>query len=269
MTNSNEKDFFAVAIIESLREGDKKTGEYLHTETLKYKKFQEENLTSLYYCCTNKNEFLAAFKDIIQKNKENYIINIVHIECHGSNEGLQLGSGEFIKWKDFFDITTPLNIQLANSLLLVIAACKGNSIIGSIDPEGRAPFKGVIGSFENVGEVAIRDGFEVYYDNFFFTFDFITSLEKMNEAISKEKPIFHNVGIEWCYDQITNPERDANLFKKISIDLALKEKNENPKYRWMKFRTLKRICQARIREDFRKLRKSKAYFMMEDLESHV
>ncbi|HEY5022703.1 MAG TPA: hypothetical protein VII30_09485 [Gemmatimonadaceae bacterium] len=50
---------------------------------------------------------------------------ILHIEAHGDAVGLELASGEHIKWSELAPVLTEINVGCQMNLLVVAAACEG------------------------------------------------------------------------------------------------------------------------------------------------
>lgn len=96
-------DGLRIYILESLRSGDKKTGEDLKDNLRQI--WYEQKITDFdcqYYKIFNSNDLeiqlVKIEKEILKENK----IPIIQFECHGSESGIQLASSELINWKDLF-----------------------------------------------------------------------------------------------------------------------------------------------------------------------
>lgn len=77
----------------------------------------------------NYEAFEASLKIGLKEAMDIYkgLIPILHVSAHGFEEGIQLSSGEIIKWDEFAELLRPLNIALSNSLLLCLSCCQGYS----------------------------------------------------------------------------------------------------------------------------------------------
>lgn len=52
---------------------------------------------------------------------------ILHLSAHGATPGIQLSSGDVIKWADLRALLVPINESLGGALLLCMSACEGYS----------------------------------------------------------------------------------------------------------------------------------------------
>ena len=98
-------DGIKVFIIESLRNGDKRTGEDLKDNLRQI--WYDQNLISDFDCqytyVHDSNDLICTIKDIDKQVTTSNKLPILQIECHGSSDGLQLGSMEMVIWKDLFN----------------------------------------------------------------------------------------------------------------------------------------------------------------------
>ncbi|MGD9977708.1 MAG: hypothetical protein AB7S54_07215 [Bacteroidales bacterium] len=256
---------FGLVIIESLGENDKKTGTILHDEIIKYKKFQEPDLSSYIYQVVTKEELFKAIDEIIEKNMNNIFLPILHFETHGFEEGIVLKSKEIIEWKELFSKTRELNILLKNTLVLHLGMCKGEYIISKINPLERAPFKAIIGTSKNIDEKKLLEAFEVFYDSFFFSFSPLEAVDKMNKAIDAEKKIFHLIMSDHCFDEIVNPNLNPSHLERIINQLAIHKKITNPRFESADFEVVRKYIEDIITKRLSEIKFKKDYFTMTDL----
>ena len=146
--NIKKIEGFKVYILESLCQGDRKTGEDLKDFLRQMsvdKKLSLSDFDYQYISISNKEELLAALATIGTEVDGNNKWPIIQVECHGSEkgEGLVVSSGENVCWKDLFDSLRTINIASSNLLILNLSMCFGDTVIRYIDPQKRAPFRGV------------------------------------------------------------------------------------------------------------------------------
>ncbi len=262
----NEEDgLFGVVIIESLEESEQKTGTALHSEAIKYKQFQEPNLSSYLYCPKSSVDFYNVLDEIIEKIKNENLFPLIHIECHGGDDGIQLASKELILWEDLFSKTTEINIELKNRLVLFLAMCSGISIIGKVNPEERAPFSAIVGTTSVISPDDLLHKYEEFYNNFFFSFDIVDSTKKMN-SVGNEKNTFHFITSEFCFDGIVNPNRDPHNFKRMVNQVAVQEKSNNPIYQMVSIEEVKQRVEFDMRKTFKEIKDKKDFFIMSDIQ---
>lgn len=77
----------------------------------------------------NKKAFEASFiiglKEAYQGYKD--LLPIIHISCHGNNEGIQLSSNEVISWNELKNILKPINRAFNGLLIVSLSCCEGYS----------------------------------------------------------------------------------------------------------------------------------------------
>ena len=83
-----------------------------------------------------------AVLDIEKSLSEGDILTL-QLETHGFDEGIGFNNVEILQWKDFYNIIRTLNIKTGHLLFVVMAMCKSITMISSINPEKRAPYRGL------------------------------------------------------------------------------------------------------------------------------
>jgi hypothetical protein len=76
-------------------------------------------------------------------------IPVLHVSAHGSQEGIQLSSGDDLSWAAFEALLTPINESLGGSLVLCMSACNGYSAcrMAMQKPDGPHPYLAMVGNF--------------------------------------------------------------------------------------------------------------------------
>lgn len=161
-------DGIKVFIIESLRNGDKKTGEDLKDNLRQI--WYDQNLIPDFDCqythVHDTNDLICTIKDIEKQVTTSNKLPILQIECHGSSNGLQLGSMEMVTWKELFNYIRPINIASYNLLMLNLSMCNGETVIRYIDPTQRAPFRAVTGPIGEVLPEVLEKAWLFFYENY-------------------------------------------------------------------------------------------------------
>jgi hypothetical protein len=176
-------EIFELIIIESLKKEEKQTGEILHDETIKYKKFQEAVLSSSLIKVKSKLEFIESLRNICKRVENDKLYPILHIETHGSLNGFHLSNGEEISWEELFEETRKINLLLKNSIMINLSMCYGMSMIAKINPDERAPFRAIVGTARPISWQLLLQSFEIFYNNYFFSFSVEDSIELVNKNI--------------------------------------------------------------------------------------
>jgi hypothetical protein len=136
-TMSFEAD--TIEIVDSIPDGEKQTARWIyeHAKDVQYSPLSVN-------CPINCHRIMTAdeLRTLLTKLAEEAAAHqdswpLVHIESHGSTEGVTLAQGDFISWIELQPYFNRLNRATRNHLLVVIAACWGfhgiKAIVGEID----------------------------------------------------------------------------------------------------------------------------------------
>lgn len=259
---SEEIKEIGLCIIESLRADDKKTGKILYDNTIKYKVFQEPNLSRYYFQINSKKEFFETLKLLIEKIKVDKLFPLLHFETHGGDEGIQLNSSEVITWEELHESLIEINLLLENKLAIYLGMCYGNAILSAVNPSKRASFRIVFGISKEIDESVLLVGFETFYNNFFFSFNPEESLSLMNKEIEGHGVIFSYTTAEQCFDYIIDTK--TQIFKQnVSRSALVMLRSGN--FRGKSYKELRIIAEQELINYFEKTRSNKSFFLMEDI----
>ena len=160
-------DSITVFILESLHKEDWRTGANLRDDLRQY---QYDNidfpLNYEYYVIDDETELRTMLSAIEQVTSSTNSIPIIQLECHGNVDGIELSSYQRISWIDFFDLIRPINIASLNLLLLNLSMCYSESIIRSIDPRKRAPFRAMAGPIGKAYPIPLQSSWSDFYKKY-------------------------------------------------------------------------------------------------------
>lgn len=126
-------------------------------------------------------------------------IPILHLECHGSQDGLELANQSFLRWEDIKPHLTELNIATRMNLLVVVSACEGSAIAATLGLVDRAPLHGFIGPTRVVQPSELERGYLALYE----TILRIRSARDAVQAMIAEVPdTFVYRSAEWMFQYI-------------------------------------------------------------------
>ncbi len=259
----NEEQQYALIIIESLKDDDKKTGTILNDELLKLKKFQQPYLKTIVFSPRSKDELLVLFETIIKLQNEKGFLPHLHFEIHGFENGLELSNGDRINWSELMKHLSEINYLSKNYLVVYLAVCFGAAILKNINPLERAPFKALVTPVLKITEQQILSGFTSFYDEYFTSFDLKESVNRMNEEIGER--IFAVVLSEYCFNRITRFEPDSAFGKDIMTFLKNRFINENS---WLKDKPdseINKITKESWKNYSDYLKTKRDYFLMNDI----
>ncbi len=174
--------FNSIYIIESLPEGDLKTGRDLYEDCIYPLSGLKEGLYTSLSQPFSKNEFIHTLDLIIEECKANNRWPILHIESHGCSEGIATASGEHINWQELKPYLCALNEISRLNLMVVMAACNGMDLAKVVLPTDRAPVWAIIGPPNPVKTGRLLDGFKAFYNKFFQTYDGREALNELNNS---------------------------------------------------------------------------------------
>lgn len=166
-------EFSNVFVIESLRSGDATTGTDLFNDTVRPRMMQKglETQCQLISIAT-KAEFLDSLTEIKNQIIYNLVNPIIHLEMHGSKDGLEVTNGEVITWQELQGRLIEMNSLSENNLFISMATCYGGYLYTVISPRLRTPFWGFIGPFEKVDTDEVLANYTAFYNEFLLSNDF-------------------------------------------------------------------------------------------------
>jgi hypothetical protein len=115
---------------------------------------------------------------------------LLHIEAHGTSEGIETASGELLTWRDFKQELVAINAATRMHLLVVLAACKGVWLMQAIQPVDRAPFAIMIGPNRIVHDWEIAAATIAFYKSLLTARSLQAALDAMNGAIGPDEHPF-------------------------------------------------------------------------------
>lgn len=96
-------------------------------------------------------------------------VPLVHLECHGSPDGLEFADRTFLTWLQVKDALTPLNIATRLNLIFVISACHGMAFASAVYVTDPAPVYAFIGPSRVMEARELLTGFLAFYDRYLRT----------------------------------------------------------------------------------------------------
>jgi len=154
-------NFSDITIIESVDAG--KSGRRLADDIAAQIAASERNLTVEYRSVGDANQFNAELKRLADSTRFGRRRPMIHLECHGSAEGIHLESGEHIAWNDLKPRLIEINLASRCNLLVVMAACYGAHLIATLDLTDRAPCWGFFGPPEEVSVEQLEHAYGPFY----------------------------------------------------------------------------------------------------------
>jgi len=163
--SSSECRFNKIAIIESIPDGEMKTGKKLYDDIKLINIVNDEKLMISFDVVSSELELLDLLRGLYREIQEKGVYPIIHIECHGNSEkkGLVLSNGNFISWARLYELLQPINEAMELNLLIVLAACYGFEMSFNVYAYQRAPFWGMLAPSEEIFPEEVQRSFYSYY----------------------------------------------------------------------------------------------------------
>jgi hypothetical protein len=112
-------------------------------------------------------------------------VPMLHLEVHGSPEGLGLASKEFLPWDTLAPCLRNLNVTVRNSIVLVLGVCSGAFAMTAAanSPFEPSPFYGLVGPDQPVPVEYLPDAFEAFYSNLLRSGDFVAAVNALRQYL--------------------------------------------------------------------------------------
>lgn len=228
MKFTTEISKYTIVIVQSLKDGDLKTGRILYDGLSTSLPVKYPDTTVKFYDVKNKHELAEAFYKIYNDIEDGELLTL-QIEAHGCEDGIGLSSDELVTWKEFFGIIRPINVKMINLMLVCMSMCYGGALITHFEPEKRAPYRAFVGTGREIKAGVLLDGFTAFYENYHNLLDLFAAFEALKNATFDSSiggSPFWMMTSEEVFQKTLDPDRDPDNFKHIVNELFVKQKVE-------------------------------------------
>lgn len=203
-------EFNSIYVIESLPDGDEKTGTQLYEDLLRWQQYKYKGLKTVLLEPKDKLDWTITMENIHDDTVNKGVFPIIHFEIHGSTnkDGLVLASGELVTWESMRAILIKINIASKMNLFVSLAVCHGAYLLTQYKLDQRAFCSGLLGSFDEIKVSDLKIRFTEFYQELFTTFD-------MNKAY--QRLLNSNPGVEIDYKCISALEIFYRIYKNYII----------------------------------------------------
>lgn len=222
--------FDKIYVIQSLNalSGDRLTGNELYEEVIQFFPIKYPDKKVQFFDVNTKDELLSTLDYIEDECERLGFRPIIHFEAHGQSSrfGLALNSGS-VDWPDLYPKLAMINIASKWNLFVTMAACFGSYAMILINPLYPAPFKAIIGSFDEIGERDLYIGYNSFYAELLQSLDFSNALNSLKaefDNLDTLKIIDSEQTFKRIYQQyLDNQFTDENIDKRFNA--AVKERD--------------------------------------------
>lgn len=119
--------------------------------------------------------------DAVRTNR----VPLIHIECHGNDDGLKLANDDFVFWEPLSAALASLNATTRLNLFVSVAACFGAHLSSQFQPLKRAPVSVCLSTTKTAYPDELLGGFRTFYQKLLSTADAgqaISALKEINVA---------------------------------------------------------------------------------------
>lgn len=234
MTKPRHMEFDCIYVIQSLKEMEVATGEWLYEDTIDHigvaLRAKGFDVKSYLVRLRTAAELAATLEGISNEVVTNGRFPILHFEVHGTKTGLALLSGETVPWSDLVEPLTKINIGMQNNLLVTMAVCSGIYLATVLRASNPAPMWGVLGPDSADTNQALLAGFTAFYESFLTYLDGNRALAALREAtkdIGSAKYLFLNAEqmFKKAFRAYVNASRDETSLNERIAKIRAKAKD--------------------------------------------
>lgn len=148
----------------------------------------------------SREDFLNVVRQCQTNAEEHGTIPLLHIECHGCEEGLEFADQSFLSWSDLQRPLSDLNAATGLNLIVCVAACTGAALAKAFDVTVRAPFWGLIGPTKPLDAGALDTAYRAFYLTLLSTKSPSQAIAAMDVATSPG--LFWRTTAEWLFQEL-------------------------------------------------------------------
>lgn len=175
--------FNAIYVLESLREGELKTGQDLYDSVVlpACSELFEGPYTE-FAVIPNERELHAKLSVIAYAARHGNHLPVIHFEAHGDESGIELADGSSISWRSLVLRLAEINQACRMNLVVVAMACNGWGLTYALMPSDRAPVFMLVGPPDNILAANILVATKAFYGALIKYMDVNRALAAMNSC---------------------------------------------------------------------------------------
>jgi len=180
--------FSGIYVIESLPDGDPKTGRDLYDNVVFPVTRKLDNLHTQFATARNRDEFIKCLADVGRDVATNGRIPMLHLEAHGTPDGIELADQLQLTWKELVPLLGSINEACHMNLVVIAISCYGANLVSALMPSDRAPLFLNVGPRDTMKHVELLEATSRFYAQLVETLltggDINAAFDAMNAGVS-------------------------------------------------------------------------------------
>ncbi|MDQ7057525.1 MAG: hypothetical protein Q9N62_03390 [Ghiorsea sp.] len=216
----------AFFIVDVVPEGELQTGisiDDILSDKISYeKRLQKYNITCERKKVLNECELFKFLKSIQCKTKRGDVYPYIHIEGHGSEEGLVMLNGSLVSWVKIFSSLREINILCKNNLFLSSGACKSAHAFKAAEISKEVPIYGLLAPEQEISAGEVVDGFSAFFKAWLSQGlekgikEFSSSVDGKNFSLIFAQTLFERAAYKYLKDQCSGKGKAIRTEKLLS-----------------------------------------------------
>ncbi len=222
-------EFTEIFILESLKQSNFKSGYELKRALIGY---SEEGMYVPhvnYQEVDDSHAFKTAIQELTLKSIQHDDKFILHVECHGNQDGIFLKNDDFISWHELSCLLVELNKAMGFNLLLCIGCCYGGYALQMVKCFKPSPCMVIAGPSDEVFPDELLNRYRSFYRELITNLNLVDAFKMLSDKplcnggflcqtadIWFKKQIFDNVSLFEDFDIIE--ARVEDIFEKIPYE---------------------------------------------------
>ena len=174
--------FNQILVVDSIPAGELNTAKRLFDDLRTYASAHSPSPAVQYLRVENGDEFIQCIQECRKRAEELDVIPMLHVECHGDEDGFQFADGSFADWDELKLPITDLNVATRLNLMIAVAACTGGALAKVVRMSDRAPFWGLIGPTKSLTAGDLEKAYRALYLTLLSTKSPAKAVEAMDAA---------------------------------------------------------------------------------------
>lgn len=155
--------FNEILVVDSIPSSELNTAKRLFEDIKTYASAYSPSPAVRYLRVESGDEFIRCILDCRKRANDLDIIPMLHIECHGDEDGFQFADGSLVDWDELKLPITDLNVTTRLNLMIAVAACTGGALAKVVRMSDRAPFWGLIAPTRTLTAGELEKAFSAFY----------------------------------------------------------------------------------------------------------